>query len=314
MTAGLRNMGGTDYFVYENDYTGLRPYDGNGMKAMFEIGYTSLVFISNSLHLTYNEFILIYSFIALFLLFKFYKRKSALPFLSLLLYLSTYYMYYNMIAIRQMLPMALMLYVVYFLSKRKYVYLFLFLLLGTLFHSSFLIVLLVIPFLIFFKPNGRNLLILLFCSVIIKGVVFPAIEFALNYFDTAIALRMGELSSNDEDFSVVYYLKTFVIAFFLISNRDKLNTRFMCLLFNCYLLSLLLPFCFTGNKMVFRLSAYFDLSITLLIPYLICNVKYSTQTRRMLYILISTLSIFLFYRNLLMHDNGSFFDYNFYFL
>ncbi|MDE5639767.1 MAG: EpsG family protein, partial [Odoribacter sp.] len=95
LTAGLRNMGGTDYYVYEDDYTGFRSYDGNGLKAMFELGYTMFVQLGNWLSLSYNGFIFFLTFLSLLLVFKFYWKRSVYPLLSLLLYVGNFFLYYN---------------------------------------------------------------------------------------------------------------------------------------------------------------------------------------------------------------------------
>lgn len=315
LTAGLRNMGGSDYYVYEDDYTGFRSYDGNGLKAMFEIGYTSLVFVSNFLGLSYNLFILVYTIIVLWLLFKAYWDHSALPFLSLVLYLSSFFMYYNMIALRQMLPLVIMPYAIYALAKQKYIYFIFFVVLGALFHNSFLVVLLCTPFILWFKPSRNNLLLLVIVSVIIKTVAVSFIENLIGTSNPAVVLRLRELSGiYDSSFSMVFYSKTIVIAVFLIYNWQKYNTTLLRYWFNCYLLCLIITYCFLGNLMIFRLTAYFELSITFLIPFLINEINYTCQTRRILYTTIILISIYLFFRGLLIHDDGAFLNYSFYFL
>lgn len=315
LTAGLRNMGGVDYFVYEDDYLGIKSYDGNGLKALLEFGYTFLVTLCNKIGLSYNEFILFYSTLSLIPLFVFIWKHSSYPFLVILLYLTSFFVYYNMVALRQMLPMSILLYAMLYLSQRRFIVFFLLVALGTIFHTSFIILLPCSIFLIYFKVTLKNIGVLLLLSFIIKGTVAGIVEnFIFNTNYASLANRAVELVGNGESFSVAYYLKTLVISIGIIYYRKFLNTRLLSVLLNAYIISIMLPFVFSGNLMIFRLSAYFSMSTIILIPEILKELNLSIANKNAVKTLISIVYILMFYRSLMIFDDGAFFNFKFYFL
>ena len=159
------------------------------------------------------------------------------------------------------------------------------------------------------------MLLLVVFIIVIKGTVISFIEnIVMSSGSVEVALRMKELTGGSGDFSMAFYLKTLILTLFFIKYRNKIESRFYQLQFNCFLVGLVLACLFTGNLMIFRLSAYFDLSITFLIPYLLYRLHLNYRSRKICFLLIASVYIFMFYRTLQLHDDGAFFDYKFYFL
>ncbi|MCT3834383.1 EpsG family protein [Elizabethkingia anophelis] len=181
--ASLRNQVGTDWVAYYNYY----KYGVNNV----EVGYATLNNFFSSLELPYNFFLLIINLISIILLYKSSKELSAIPALSLLIYYSDLYLYFNFSGMRQAIALSITCFALIFcFGKKRNLFKFLGLILCAMsFHlsSAIFIITFFIPRKKFDKKHYIIFLISLFffssliylASSLLTGVFAARAEFYL---------------------------------------------------------------------------------------------------------------------------------------
>lgn len=140
MTAGFRNVGGvdTDYAIYKDHYDGKF---GTYFYELFEPGYNASVWFSNQVGLSFNVFVFILTSICVIFFLRIIVKYSEYPMLSVIIYMGTYFLFYNMVLMRQMVSVTMFLYCLHYIVEKnalKFVFCFF---VGALFHLSIVVLL-----------------------------------------------------------------------------------------------------------------------------------------------------------------------------
>ncbi|MFA7675525.1 MAG: EpsG family protein [Endomicrobiia bacterium] len=320
--AGFRNLGGKDFLTYEQMYETKIFYSG------IEKFYIVVNHLFSNLGVSYNVFLFILSFIAILLLISAYQKISYFPKLSLMLYLGTYFFYYNMILNRQMVAVALLLWVIYFWDKNKIYSLVLFLF-GFLFHQSIIVIL---PFLFIFSFIKKGKFLLGFClTIVLLVALFINPESIMNYIfsseESIVADRLSGyiMKADGSNYSVELfeYIKLTVILCIIIPIWKKLfqNAKTSVWLF-LYCIGAIFLLWSSKLEIMFRIFMYFDLSFTILIPAAIkIYLSKITLTKSQknfcivcIYAMVGIIALISILHRITNFDQGSFLDYKFYFI
>jgi len=320
--SGFRNLGGKDFFVYQ------QMYETNIFYRGIEKFYIIINQLFSNLGVSYNVFLFILSFIAILLLISAYQKISYFPKLSLMFYLGTYFFYYNMILNRQMIAVALLLWVIYFWDKNK-IYSFVLLLFGFLFHQSIIVIL---PFLFIFSFIKKGKILLGFCLITgLLAALFINPQSIMNYIfsgeESIVTNRligyMVKAEGSNYSVELFEYIKLAVILCIIIPVWKKLfqdsKTSVWLFLYCIGAIFLLWSFKF---EIMFRIFMYFDLSFTILVPAAIriyLNKIALTKSQKnfsilLVYIMIGIIALISILHRITNFDQGSFLDYKFYFI
>lgn len=134
MIAGTREVGSTpDTESYE---TMFYTKEGDVMAMLTEPSFSIIVELLQSFSLGVTTLFLVYAIIAIPIQLTALWKFSKIPFLTLTIYVSYYYMMHDMVQIRCAVASGLFLWAIYFYVEHKRLYTFLLILLGTFFHYS----------------------------------------------------------------------------------------------------------------------------------------------------------------------------------
>ncbi|KIC63448.1 EpsG family protein [Chryseobacterium taiwanense] len=138
-TAGLRGKGvDNDYYVYRSFWR-MRKIDDGTVEYSF---YLIKVLIKNLLHLQFQYLLLAYAFIGVTTKILAIKKITPLLWGSILIYFSHYFLLHEFTQIRIGVATGFVLFSIYFLSEKKYVFFAIFSFLAIIFHQSCFLVLL----------------------------------------------------------------------------------------------------------------------------------------------------------------------------
>ena len=147
MIAGLREVGATpDSASYEEMYY---AKGGDLMALLREPSFDIITDLLHSMSLGINALFFAYAIISIPIHLTALWKLSKMPFLTLTIYISYYYMMHDMVQIRCAVASGLFLWAIYFYVNQKKLYTLLFILLGTFFHYSA-----AAGLIIFFLGNG----------------------------------------------------------------------------------------------------------------------------------------------------------------
>lgn len=134
MIAGTREVGSTpDTESYETMFYAKK---GDLMALLTEPSFSIIVELLQSFSLGVTTLFLVYAIIAIPIQLTALWKFSKIPFLTLTIYVSYYYMMHDMVQIRCAVASGLFLWAIYFYVEHKRLYTFLLILLGTFFHYS----------------------------------------------------------------------------------------------------------------------------------------------------------------------------------
>ena len=319
--AGFRHVGGKDFEAYRYLYeTGLSI-------GKTEVGYNLTNTFFHSIGFSYNIFLFIISFISLYILIKSFQKISIYPKLSLLLYMGTYFFFYNMVLNRQMIAVSLLLWIIFLWDKNK-IYSLILLFVAFSFHKSIIIIL---PFLFIFDLAKNKKYIWMFLFII--GTSLALFVTPQNLMDiifsgeTMVNDRIGGYLLRQENNIVSYnveifeYIKLLVMILIIIPITKRLykDIKTSIWLFFYFIGAIFLIWS-SKYEIMFRLFMYFDLSFIILLPYcleiylskLFLSKKQSKIIKIFVYCLIGVIAISsIYYR---ASNFSGFSEYKFYFM
>lgn len=323
MLAGWRNMGGSDFYIYQDIYYGLAL---NYMSS--EAGYALLNNLFSFLGFSFNAFLFVYSLLSVTALITFLEKHVKFPKFALLFYMACYFFFYNMVLNRQMFCMSLALWVVYFWDKNKILSLLL-LFAGVLFHQSIIVFL---PFLLVYEVLKRTKGVKCWAAFFILFIAATAGLSPMRFLNilsfvpglSFISVRtLGYLENASGAYSLnaVEYVKMAAALMIILPFIKKLWTaRENRIWLFLYFSGVILLFWTRNVEILFRIFVYFDLSLLVLLPLAInlFLAKFPPAQRRPLLILIyaavGALAVgAILYRTAKFGD-GAFWAYQFYFL
>lgn len=318
LTAGLRNVGGidADYNIYMDHYNGNWIYGGY-FDGYFELGYCAIVWLCSHCGIPYNLFIFLLTSVSIFFLLKIIYEKSQLPMFSILLYLSTYYLFYNMVLLRQMVAVVAFIYCIYYIIEKDNKRFLLAFFIGCLFHYSIVILLFAYFILRYWKLNGLTLCILLGVGLFLKIIGITSI---LNILLSAggsllVERTVDYLGNSDFSLNPLEYVRMFIFIFliFVSYRKVKYDVEVQVLL-KSYICFCILIIAFGHIEIFFRIAMYFDLASLFLLPILFNKIALSTRTRVICYCFLASFTVFAFLYRATNFNDGEFFMYKFYFL
>lgn len=165
--AGLRDRVGTDWIAYHNAYI-YNDWD-------VEFGYQFFNSLFSRLKIPYNFFLLFLNFLSLSLYYFGLKRYAYLFVISILIFYSDYFMYYNLSGIRQAVAISFIVFGVKYVVERKF-FKFLFILLcACSFHiTSFIF--LIAYFIPFRKINKKEAFVAIAFFFSLSFLIFAILE------------------------------------------------------------------------------------------------------------------------------------------
>ena len=276
----LRWEFGTDWYGYTRLFDTITWSDTENHELLFS---AVLIFTHNVFgHYTYALF-----FLASFLFYfqtKAILKLSEMPLITLFVLTGTYLS--NVGFVRQQVAMAILLFSIVYIIKRKFIPFLLLVLIASGFHYSALVFLL--AWWIFNINVSRKIIILsVIISVLSYVVVAPILVQFGQIVGGDIGMRIGgytELGMDYEDTSALSYsqliLKSlfnkglfFLIGFFLYY-KPMFHYSFFRGFFNLYCFGAVLFFLTSPISIVFtRMSWYFDFCQILLVPFLFKYIK-----------------------------------------
>ena len=272
LIAGFRDRVGTDWNSYYNFYI----YGATNI----ELGYATLNDFFSSQGFSFNFFLLVINALSVFLISRGALRLSAIPAISLMIYFSDLYLYFNFSGMRQALALSFSIYSLTFsFGKKRNIYLFLSVIFCAVsFHISSIVFVLA-----YFVPqrkfNKKEIIFLLIGFTFFSSLVFFASSFLTGLFASKAEyyLEIEEQSSDIKTLFIVGFLRRLIplIVLFVFSRKYIFKDSTSIYLFNLYLIGLgiyLTTFLISPDIGV-RLSVYF----TVLEMFLLANLVFFAE-------------------------------------
>ena len=267
--AGLRDGVGTDWPAYKHFY----QYGVDNV----EIGYAFINNFFKSLDFPFYIFLIFINFISIGLITKASIKLSAIPILSLLIYYSDLYFYFNFSGMRQALALSIIIFsLTYSFGPKRNIYIFLGLILCAItFHISSIIFSLAY-FIPRRKLNKKEYIILLVSFTFFSSLVYLASSFLTGIFaaKAEFYLEHQEQSTNIIVlFSVGLARRLIPIILILFFGKNQiLENKLSAYLFNLYLIGfgIYATTYLISPDIGVRMSVYF----TVLEMFLLANLVY----------------------------------------
>ncbi len=287
---GLRKgIGGYDYYVYEYFYNLPKNQNPYG----YEIGFVKLRNFCHILGLNYNGFLMILSFIFIFILYYLFIEYSEQPTLCLLIYFSLFYFWQNFTILRNFIAIILFWIGIKYILEDNFIKYIIFCIVAFLFHKSAIIIF-PMYFLLKLKPK-KKIIILSFLGA---GVLtlFSSLIFYIKSDLFGLTERILRYSNIKESGNIGEYLEILILNIILykvIFKEKKITLEKKDIIFcNMSFFSLIIFTIFFRYAIVLRFLEYFRLGIVIVIPYLIFKIKNENYRYLTVFILI----LYLFYR------------------
>jgi transmembrane protein EpsG len=303
--SGFRNMGGADYLIYRKHYQGKD-------ESTFELGYEVLVKVFNLIGINYEGFVFIVSLFCSFVIARFIKRFSPKPNLSLFLYTGAFFIYYNLIATRQLIALSFFLVGLSYLFDRQELRSVLILLFGSLFHTSILVTIFGIVFIRFYKI-GFLFFILIFTIFIQTGfdlveIILIFSKYGLSFvesrmvYDYLLSTRVIPITT----FVRIIFTCALIVNFIYRFGLEDYKLRASVIL---YLIFVFLFMIFNSYDIMMRIWVYFEILSIILIPHIISAARMKLIKFSLILFYIC-FYLFSFFNNIVSFDDGDFVKFN----
>jgi len=272
--AGLRDHVGTDWIAYKEAYF-FKNWE-------VEIGYSSLNDMFSAANLPYNIFLLFLNLISIFLYYSTLKKYVPFFVISLLIFFSDYYMYYNLSGIRQAVAISFVVYSIRFLSDKSFVKFLFVILIASMFHvTSFIFI--GAYFIPFRRANRREIFLALTFFFSISFLIFAILELVSGdlAYKAKFYLEVQENAPNLKHLFLVGAVKRAIILIMVWFFGKKLwENRVSFFFLNTYLIGfgLYLSTYLLSPDIGVRFSSYFIIfEIFLAGQLLMVNSKLTTR-------------------------------------
>lgn len=256
-----------------------------------EPSFVFLVYLFKDLKYSYVYIFAFYSILTIYYWYKALKLNNSL-FWGMFAIITLSILFSSFNVIRQSAAMAIFLYSVHFLddeykNTKKYV---LYILFASIFHTSALIMLLIIP-LVNIKPNMKVYIIIAIIFYLggILGIWNKLINIIFTYSFFYTRYIGDDLQTDARLGSGIMYSVLFIVYlyFMYISKGKYLYT-------NILFIGLILFCIATGNLNINRISNYFLNVIVLILPYVAKQRRHKNHLIASIFLLLSLYSITLF--------------------
>lgn len=285
---------GNDYKMYEAYYNSLNHnyvtfHDLNNYDDHFEIGWRYLNKIFSIVGFSFSGFIFTLSFFNCYVFYNFIKKfvpRNYYWFAVFIYVFNSDFLLIHLSAIRQLTCILLVVRGFPLLFSRQYLKFAAIVLFSTLFHTSSIIALLLIPIYMVKWKYSRKLtfiiVFLYFALFILSSAISQFLNFVVGiYFD-----RYSVYSDEKAQVSTgLGFVITFVILIFLLISKKNMNIQDQKLV-NITIFSLLLTVFAINLSMVYRLNMFFIPFSMVTYPLMVAFTKDFFQKRFLILIII----------------------------
>lgn len=320
--SGTRLVGGLDFATYEGHYRNLPTFPDVLNPALrnanYEIGYTYIASFFKTLGISFYGFCLIHAAFFYFCLWKGLKRYTTHFGIVILVFLYKLFFYNTMISMRQSITVACFLLMVPLIQDKKYIRYYIAALLVSTIHNGAYLLFLIYP-LVYVALSKTRLrwLNIIFIPTIFIGmagidVLGPIGRFLQDNAANASMASKSQLYFNSENASpigIFHTLEYFLLMFVVYKNISRLNLRNDKVHIVMWMFLCLLPL-FTllrGSEILTREKDYFLIYYAVIIGYLIDALP---RYRKTIYIFVTLLCAFGYYRYVMLFDGGHFLTYH----
>lgn len=308
--AGFRDMiGGYDIYVYSEVYEAsieeifLYSTFENGFKYFF----VALKQISDKREFMIFMISLIMTVMHYFVL----KRHSTNFFLSLFIFFCKFYLM-SFVYLRQGIAMGIVWLSIPFILNRKFVPFLFTTVLAFLFHKSS-IVFFPLYFLANFNFKKNHYLIFPILALVFS--VSPLSSNVMSLIGEELDSRYSHYTDQSTTFNVFYLLESIILTYFLVKNQRELKKyKFGLFLNNALFVYILINMIAITNATYVRFIWYYLIFVALAIPiYISISKKSSNENSKIFKPLVTLYFSALFFRLLIIWDNGDLMPYKTYF-
>lgn len=272
--AGLRNKVGTDWIAYNDAYF-YKNWD-------VELGYSFLNDLFSDLNLPYNLFLLFLNLISIYLYYSTLKKYISFFVISLLIFFSDYYMYYNLSGIRQAIAISIVIYSIRFLIEKNFTKFLLTIIFACFFHVTS-IIFIGAYFIPFRKANKKEIYLAIAFFFSISFLIFAILELISGDLarKAMFYLEWQENAPNLKQLFIVGTLKRAIILIMVwVFGKNLWNNKISYFFLNTYLIGfgLYLSTYLLSPDIGVRFSSYFIIfEIFLAGQLLMVNPKLSNR-------------------------------------
>lgn len=287
------NVGGTDYFIYEQAY--------NNQDLKFEPFYNLTAFLFYESGMTFNIFLCLITLACFTFLLYSIKKNTSFFYLAFLIYLGKLYIFYDFVILRQFLAMPFIWIALTYLRDDNKKRFFLFWSIGFLFHYSAIFIL---P--IYFIRNkiiSTKFIIISLLIGLSSGFFFiKIIQFLCNNIPY-IAYRLNAYLEKSSSANLFNFIEISLIIGIILIYRAKFNKLYKHSNFYLNLLwfSALLLFIFSSLEDIKRARDYFIVAYFMILP-LIPSLFKKKHVKIFIYCLLSFYFTMLYIRSILLFD------------
>lgn len=222
---GLRYKVGIDTYNYMDLYKYIPKLDVINVNNIFnyDVQPLFLIFLSSCKTFISEDFVwvqLFHSFFVNYVVFSFIKKYSSAPFMGIFFYFVTCFLYFNTEIIKESFAIAIFLLSYKYLLKKSWIKYYLMVLLGTLFHTS-AILLILVPLILNLKLDKKFFIYWGICLI-----VFLNILYFTEFFSYIDAVNKFNRYMNQSEINEMNY--TWNLLLFIQSSLLPLCALFIC--------------------------------------------------------------------------------------
>lgn len=306
---GFRNMGGSDYIYY------LEQYNNIITAPSWEFGYRLIVNVFSWLGFSFSQFVFITSLFCLGLVFKSIRDYSPMPQLTILLYAGSILIFYNMVLMRQAIALSLFVFSIRYIQTNNLWKFLLFNTIALCFHYSAFV-----AFPLYFIATRIKFslpsVIIMFVAALI--VSFFGVSAVVKICDIVglhfVGEKMAFYMNSDRTFGVITICKLIVLTAFSVYAYIKgRHLPMMNIFLKMTILYVLCFIMFSKWDVMTRLWMYFEVGYIFMIAIFIKHILKQVYLQFSLYYVLSVFAVYSMVNTVRTFDNGALKKYDFVF-
>lgn len=319
--SGTRLVGGLDFPTYEGHYYFLPKFpdvfNPDLRNNNYEVGYTYIASFFKTLGISFYGFCFIHAAFFNYCIWRGLKRYTKHFGIVILVLLYKLFFYNTMISMRQSITVACFLLMVPLIEEKKYIKYYIAAYFVSFIHNGAFLLFAIYPLVYVALTRKRIIwLNIIFIPTLAIGflgidVLGPIGKFLQdNAANETMSIKSTHYfeSENLSPIGIFHTLEYFLLMFFVCANLKKFNLRNSKVHIVLWMFLCLLPLftLFRGSEILTREKDYFLIYYAVIIGYLIdCLPRY----RNLIYIAVTLICAFGYYRFVMLFDNGAFLRY-----
>lgn len=275
----VETLGGYDTLVYKLMYDSTSPgfsaiYQEDLLLKTTEKGYILLMAFFKIVDFNFNWFLLSIGFSCAIMLWSNLKNLTPHIILCFTIFLGKGYLYYFFTAQRQIIAMCICWYALRFLKNKKIFFFILLCISAAFFHTSAIIFILVYFLATIRIDNKWSVILLIFSTLIgISGLGSMLGGLLAPYLPTAASEKLtGYITGPTQAINILNYFEIVPVLIFTLVKRNEmsLHLKDFELVFNLFLVFVLITFAFYDFTFIMRVKGYFLIGYIIIlsaIPY-----------------------------------------------